>query len=53
MSGLYVKLVQNVEIQVLRELFATEHAIGVVGWVEADSKIIEPQKIAVLTMKNV
>jgi len=50
MTGLYVKLVQNVEIQVLRELFATEHAIGVVGWVEADSKIIEPQKIAVLTM---
>ena len=51
MTGLYVNVVQNVEIQVLRELFATEHAIGVVGWVEADSKIIEPQKIAVLTMK--
>lgn len=52
MSGLYVKLVQNVEIQVLREKFADEHALGVVGWVEADSKIIEPQKIAVLTMKS-
>lgn len=52
MSGLYVKLVQNVEIQVLREKFADEHALGVVGWVEADSKIVEPQKIAVLTMKS-
>ena len=50
-SGLYVKLVENMDIQVLVERFADEHAVGVVGWVEADSKIIEPQKIAVLTMK--
>lgn len=53
MSGLYVKLVENVEIQVLREKFADEHAIGVIGWIEADSKVVEPQKIAVLTMKAV
>jgi len=52
-SGLYVKLVENMDIQVLVERFADEHAVGVVGWVEADSKIIEPQKIAVLTMKAV
>ena len=50
-SGLYVKLVENMDIQVLVEKYADEHAVGVVGWVEADSKIIEPQKIAVLTMK--
>ncbi len=50
MSGLYVKLVEDVAIQVLREKYADEHALGVVGWIEADSKIIEPQKIAVLTM---
>ena len=50
MSGLYVKLTQNVEIQVLIEKYATQHAIGVVGYVEADSKIVEPQKLAVLEM---
>lgn len=52
MSGLSVKLAQNVEIQVLMEKFATQHAIGVVGYIECDSKITEPQKLAVLTMKS-
>jgi HK97 family phage major capsid protein len=51
MSGLYVKLAQNVEIQMLMEKYATQHAVGCVGYVEADSKIVEPQKIAVLTVK--
>lgn len=51
MSGLYVKLAQNVEIQMLMEKFATQHAIGVVGYIECDSKIVEPQKLAVLQMK--
>lgn len=51
MSGLTVKLAQNAEIQVLMEKFATQHAIGVVGYIECDSKITEPQKLAVLTMK--
>lgn len=51
MSGLYVKLAQNVEIQVLHEKYATQHAIGVVGYVEFDSKIVEPQKLAGLKMK--
>lgn len=50
MSGLYVKLAQNVEIQVLMEKYATQHAVGVVGYIECDSKIVEPQKLAVLKM---
>lgn len=50
MSGLYVKLAQNVEIQVLVEKYATQHALGVVGYVEADSDIVEPQKLAALKM---
>ena len=50
MSGLYVKLAQNVELQVLNEKYATQHAVGVVGYIECDSKIVEPQKLAVLTM---
>lgn len=50
MSGLYVKLAQNVELQVLNEKYATQHAVGVVGYVEVDSKIVEPQKLAILKM---
>ena len=48
MSGMYTKLVNNPEIQVLREKFADEHCVGVIGWVEADSKIVEPQKLAIM-----
>lgn len=51
MSGLVVKLAQNVEIQMLMEKYATQHAIGVVGYVEADSKVVENQKIAALIVK--
>jgi HK97 family phage major capsid protein len=47
-SGLYVKLSRNVEIQILNELYATQNATGIVGYVEFDSRVIEDQKIAVL-----
>ena len=47
-SGLYVKVAQNIEIQILNELFATRHATGVVGYTEFDSRIIEDQKISVM-----
>lgn len=53
MSGLYVKLAQNVEIQILNEMYATSHATGVVGYVEFDSRIVEDQKIAVMDLKAV
>ena len=49
-SGMYVKLAQNVEIQVLNELYATRHATGVVGYTEFDSRIIEDQKISVMEL---
>lgn len=51
MSGLAVKLSEEVNIEVLREKFATQHAIGVVGWIEIDSKVENAQKIAKLVMK--
>ncbi|MNN85332.1 hypothetical protein D3C81_2026070 [compost metagenome] len=51
MSGLAVKLSEDINIQILREKFATQHALGVVGWVELDSKIENEQKIAKLVMK--
>lgn len=50
-KGLALKLAQNVEIQILMEKFATQHAIGVVGYIEADSKMVDHQKIAALKIK--
>lgn len=47
-SGLYVNIHEDVNMQMLREKYATQHATGVVAWLEMDSKIVEPQKIAVL-----
>ena len=36
-------------VQVLNELFATQHAIGVVAWMELDCKIQNQQAVAALT----
>lgn len=51
MSGLAVKLSEQMNIEVLREKYATQHAVGVVGWIELDSKVENAQKIAKLVMK--
>lgn len=50
MSGLATKWVEEMNIEVLREKYATMHAIGVVGWLEFDSKVENAQKIAKLVM---
>jgi len=50
MSGLYVKISENPSVQVLREKYLDEHALGVIAWLEVDSDIIERQKIAALKM---
>ena len=50
MRGLATKFNEEVNIEVLRERYADEHAIGVVGWFEFDSKVIDEQQIAKLTM---
>ena len=50
-SGLSVNLREDISIQVLREKYATQHAIGVVAWFEFDSKVTDNQKLAVLKMK--
>lgn len=50
MSGLAVKFSEELNVEVLRERFADEHAIGVIGWVELDAKVADQQKIAVLKM---
>lgn len=50
MSGLATKFSEEMTIEVLRELYAAQHAVGVVGWTEFDSKVENAQKIAVLKM---
>ena len=46
-SGLAVKETEEMEIQILVEKFATQHAIGVCGYSELDAKVENTQKIAV------
>ena len=50
-SGLSVNIRENISVEVLREKYATQHALGVVAWFEFDSKVTDAQKLAVLTMK--
>ena len=52
MHGLATKFNENINIEILRERYADEHAIGVVGWLEFDSKVIDEQQIAVMTMAS-
>lgn len=51
MKGLATKFSEEINIQVLRERYADEHADGVIGWFEFDSKVVNEQAIAKLTMK--
>ena len=50
MRGLATKFNEEINIEVLRERYADEHAVGVIGWFEFDSKVIDEQQIAVMTM---
>lgn len=49
-SGLAVNIREELSIEVLKEKYATQHAVGIVGWIELDSKIMDAQRLAVLTM---
>ena len=48
MSGLATKFSEEMTVKVLREKYADEHAVGVIGWVEFDAKTVDNQKISVL-----
>ena len=50
MKGLATKFSENINIEVLREKYADEHAVGVIGWFEFDSQVEDQQKIAKLVM---
>ena len=50
MSGLATKFSEEMHVEVLREVYAAQHAIGVVGWVEFDARVQDQQKIACLAI---
>lgn len=49
-SGLALKFSSHMDMELLREKYATQYAVGICAHVECDSKIIEEQKLAVLQM---
>ena len=49
-SGLAVKTGERAEIDVLREQYATQHAIGINTWFEIDARVENTQKIAALAL---
>ena len=51
MSGLAVKISENINIQILKEKYAEQHATGVLAFVGCDAKVQDTQKIAKLTIK--
>lgn len=51
MKGLATKFNEEINVQVLREKYADEHAVGVIGWFEFDSKVQDAQQIAKLVCK--
>lgn len=51
-SGIALKTAKGLEIQVLKEKYATQHATGVVGWLQADARVEHTQKLAKLTIKK-
>ena len=50
MRGLATKFNEDINIEVLRERYAPQHAYGIVGWLEFDSKVQDNQMIASLVM---
>ena len=49
-KGLGTKFSEDINIEVLRERYADQHAYGVIGWFEFDSKVINEQMLAGLEM---
>lgn len=52
MTGLAVKLTNNIESTVLTEKYATQYAVGVCAYIEMDADVQDAQKIAVLKVKS-
>lgn len=52
MKGLATKFNEEINVEVLREKYADEHAVGVIGWFEFDSKVEDAQKLVKLVCKS-
>lgn len=52
MKGLATKFSEDMSIEVLREKYATMHAVGIVGWLECDAKVCDAQMISKLVMHS-
>lgn len=50
-SGIALKRTKDLEIQILRELYATQHATGIVAWLQADADVENVQKLSALDIK--
>lgn len=50
-SGLSVNFREDIGIEILREAYHAQHAIGIDAWFEFDSKVTDEQKLAVLKVK--
>jgi len=51
LSGLSVNMREGIQIQILTEKYATQHAVGFVAWFEFDAKVTDEQKLAALEQK--
>ena len=51
-SGMAMNFRQQIDMQVLNEKYATQHAVGLCAWFEFDCKVIDNQKLAKLVMKS-
>lgn len=50
-SGLSVNFREDIGIEILREAYHAQHAIGIDAWFEFDSQVTDEQKLAVLKIK--
>ena len=44
-AGCYCKIAQKAEVEVLRERFADQYALGLIAYAEVDMKVVEPQAL--------
>ena len=51
-SGYFVNIHENINIKVLNEKYADEHAVGVVAWLEVDGKVMEEGKLVKTAKKD-
>lgn len=50
-SQIYCKFSENVNIQILKEKYATQHAMGIIGFEEFDAKLIDDNSQGIAALK--